>query len=237
MGLLLSGVVIGPYGLDVIGQHRPIADFLAELGKLLLMFFAGLEIDLVRFREARRKTLIFGLLTTSAPLMLGTVVGFAFGYGAIAAVVLGSLLASHTLLGASIVDEANAQKLEPIAVTFGATVISDTLSLVVFAVCLSTYATGFSPKGLAIQLLEIAIFVPFILFGLSRAGSRILASVEKDEGAYFVVMFAILAIAGSSPMESISRGSSERSSPAWRSTRPPKTSRQRTNSSYLGNRS
>jgi len=46
VGLLLSGVVIGPYGLDVIGQHRPIADFLAELGKLLLMFFAGLEIDL-----------------------------------------------------------------------------------------------------------------------------------------------------------------------------------------------
>jgi Kef-type K+ transport system membrane component KefB len=156
--------------LDVIGQHRPIADFLAELGKLLLMFFVGLEIDLARFREAKRKTLIFGLLTTCAPLLLGMAVGFLFGYGAIAAIVLGSLLASHTLLGASIVDEAGANGLEPIAVTFGATVISDTLSLIVFAVCVSTYASGFSMSVLGVQLLEIAIFVPLILFGLSRIG-------------------------------------------------------------------
>ena len=196
VGLLLSGVVIGPYGLDVIGQHRPIADFLAELGKLLLMFFAGLEIDLARFREAKRKTLIFGLLTTCAPLLLGMAVGFLFGYGAIAAIVLGSLLASHTLLGASIVDEAGANGLEPIAVTFGATVISDTLSLIVFAVCVSTYASGFSMSVLGVQLLEIAIFVPLILFGLSRIGARVLTLVQADEGAYFVVMFAILAIAG-----------------------------------------
>ncbi len=196
VGLLLSGVVVGPYGLDVIGENRPIADFLAELGKLLLMFFAGLEIDLARFGEAKRRTLIFGLLTTCAPLMLGTAVGFLFGYGAIAAIVLGSLLASHTLLGASIVNEAGANRLEPIAVTFGATVISDTLSLVVFAVCVSTYASGFSMSVLTVQLLEIAIFVPLILFGLSWVGARVLTLVQADEGAYFVVMFAILAIAG-----------------------------------------
>lgn len=196
VGLLLSGVVIGPYGLDVIGQNHPIADFLAELGKLLLMFFAGLEIDLARFRDAKRKTLIFGLLTTCVPLLLGTAVGFLFGYGAIAAIVLGSLLASHTLLGASIVNEAGANRLEPIAVTFGATVISDTLSLVVFAVCVSTYASGFSMSVLAVQLLEIVIFIPLVLFGLSRVGARILTLVQADEGAYFVVMFAILATAG-----------------------------------------
>ncbi len=106
------------------------------------------------------------------------------------------MLASHTLLGASIVDEAGANSLEPIAVTFGATVISDTLSLVVFAVCVSTYASGFSMSVLGVQLFEIAIFVPLILFGLSRIGARVLTLVQADEGAYFVVMFAILAIAG-----------------------------------------
>ena len=71
VGLLLSGVVLGPHGLDVIGQNRPIADFFAELGKLLLMFFAGLEIDLTRFRQAQRRTMIFGLLTTTFPQVLG----------------------------------------------------------------------------------------------------------------------------------------------------------------------
>jgi Kef-type K+ transport system membrane component KefB len=32
VGLLLSGIVMGPHGLDVIGTNRPIADFFAELG-------------------------------------------------------------------------------------------------------------------------------------------------------------------------------------------------------------
>ncbi len=78
----------------------------------------------------------------------------------------------------------------------GATVISDTLSLVVFAVCVSTDASGFSMSVLEVQLLGIVIFIPLVLFGLSRVGALVLALVQADEGAYFVVMFAILAIAG-----------------------------------------
>src|SRR5215471_15598329 len=41
VGLLLSGIVVGPHGLDVFGTIRPVADFFADLGKLLLMFCAG----------------------------------------------------------------------------------------------------------------------------------------------------------------------------------------------------
>ena len=134
VGLLLTGVVIGPHGLDVAGQNRPVAEFFAQLGVLLLMFFAGLEIDLTRFRQAQRKTIIFGLWTTGLPLLLGTAVGFLFGYKPIAAIVLGSLLASHTLLGLSIVTGLDIARLEPVTVTVGATVISDTLSRIVFAI-------------------------------------------------------------------------------------------------------
>jgi hypothetical protein len=45
----------------------------------------------------------FGLITTSIPLLLGAAAGLGFGYPLLTAVVLGSLLASHTLLGLSIV--------------------------------------------------------------------------------------------------------------------------------------
>lgn len=196
VGLLLSGVILGPYCLDVFGMNRPIADFFADLGKLLLMFFAGLEIDLTRFRQAQRKTMIFGLLTTMMPLILGTGVGFLLGYGMLTAIVLGSLLASHTLLGNNIIRELGASRLEPMTVTVGATVVSDTLSLIVFAVCLSTFQSGFSVTGLAIQLVEIAIFVPLILFGLSRVGAYLLRQVENNEDAYFILMLAIVVVAG-----------------------------------------
>jgi len=195
VGLLLSGIVVGPHGLDVIGTNRPIADFFADLGKLLLMFCAGLEIDLALFRRARNRVIAFGLLTTGLPLLLGTGVGFLFGYRPVAAIVLGSLLASHTLLAGPILAKLGATRLEPIAVTFGATVVSDTLSLVVFAICVSTFQRGFSVSALALQLIEIAIFIPLILFGLSHLGAYFLRKVSDEENAHFALMLLVMTLA------------------------------------------
>src|SRR6516162_8554546 len=72
VGLLLAGLVIGPHGLDVTGDKRSIVDFLAEIGKLLLMFMAGLEVNLALFKAAKDKVLTFGVLTTLMPQVLGT---------------------------------------------------------------------------------------------------------------------------------------------------------------------
>jgi len=196
VGLLLSGVILGPHVLGVFGERRPIVNFFADLGKLLLMFGAGLEIDLARFRQAQGRSIIFGLTTTGIPLLLGTAVGLSFGYGIVASVVVGSLLASHTLLGLPIIARLGANRLEPITITVGATVLSDTLSLVVFAVCVSTYESGFSMTVVAKQLGEIAVFVPLVLFGLSRLGAYALRKVEDEEGAHFALMFGIMAAAG-----------------------------------------
>ena len=64
VGLLLTGALFGPYALGVIGKTRPVADFLGELGKLLLMFMAGLEIDLELFRRVQKRAMTFGVTTT-----------------------------------------------------------------------------------------------------------------------------------------------------------------------------
>lgn len=191
VGLLLFGVALGPHVLGFFGEHRPIADFFAELGKLLLMFSA-----IALFRRAQARSIIFGLLTTTVPLLFGTLLGLGFGYALIPAIVVGSLLASHTLLSVPIVQRLGVIRLEPIVVTIGATVLSDTLSLVVFAVCVSMYTTGFSPEALAIQLIEIAIFVPLILIGLSRAGAWALSRMGSDEETHFLLMLAVMAVAG-----------------------------------------
>jgi Kef-type K+ transport system membrane component KefB len=195
VGLLLSGVVLGPHVLDVFGTQRPIADFFADLGKLLLMFFAGLEVDLALFRRVQRKAITFGVITTTIPLVLGTAVGLLFGYQMVTAVVMGSLLASHTLLGIPIVMKIGANRLEPFIVTVGATVLSDTLSLVVFAMCVSTFEHGFSVSGLALQLVEIVVFIPLLLISVGRGGRYLLKKAEDDEGAYFVLMLGIMAAA------------------------------------------
>jgi len=197
VSLLLAGVVIGPYGLEFFGKSRPIIDFFSELGKILLMFMAGLEIDLALFKRVQKKAITFGVITTSLPLILGTVVGLVFGYGVLPAIVIGSLLASHTLLAASTITRLGETKLEPITITYGATVFSDTSSLIVFAICVSTFHRGFAIGSLALLLVEIAVFVPVILFGLSRVGAAVLRRFESNEGAYFAVMIAIVAVASS----------------------------------------
>jgi Kef-type K+ transport system membrane component KefB len=84
--------------------------------------------------------------------------------------------------------------LEPIVVTIGATMLSDTLSLLVFAVCVPLFATGFSASGLAIQLIEIIVFVPIVLFGLSRGGVHLLRKVQDDEETCFLLMLGMLAL-------------------------------------------
>jgi len=80
--------------------------------------------------------------------------------------VIGSLLASHTLLGLSIVSRLGLGSLEPGDGSGCATVISDTLSLVVFAICVSIYTTGFPVCGAPAG--EIAGYIALVLFGLSR---------------------------------------------------------------------
>src|SRR6516225_7103345 len=181
VGLLAFGVLLGPYVLDVAPMNHPIVQFFGDLGRLLLMFTAGLEIEISHFREAQTRSVTFGLITTAVPQLLGTAYGLAFGYGIIPAIVIGSLLASHTLLALPIVKRLGALGVEPVVVAIGATMVSDTLSLIIFGICVSTYTTGFSPAGLAVQIVEVAIFVPLIVIGVSRAGAWILNKLRDNQ--------------------------------------------------------
>lgn len=61
------------------------------------------------------------------PLLLGTAVALLFHYSAVPAIVIGPLLASHTLLSLPIIIRLGESQLEPVMITVGATVVSDTL--------------------------------------------------------------------------------------------------------------
>src|SRR5215472_7725270 len=81
VGLLCVGVAVGPNGLYLFPQDGPVAAFMAGLGKLLLMFFSGLEIDLSQFQRTGKRSVGFGLMTFSIPQITGMVVGLMAGYG------------------------------------------------------------------------------------------------------------------------------------------------------------
>ena len=128
------------------------AHFFADVGKLLLMFFAGLEIDLIQFRRTGHRSVVFGLATFALPLTTGILAGLGFGYGWLGALLIGSLLASHTLLGYPIVQRLGLSRDEAVTVTVGATIFTDLASLMILAVCIPIHVAGFSPKAFLLQL-------------------------------------------------------------------------------------
>ena len=103
VGLLVAGVLIGPHGLQWLNPSQPTVQLLSDGGVIYLLFLAGLEIDLAEFARIRQRSLRFGLLTFSLPMLGGLLLGLGFGYSLLSAVLIGSILSSHTPLGYPIV--------------------------------------------------------------------------------------------------------------------------------------
>lgn len=193
VGLLLAGVVFGPSGLQITKEGMPVLTFLAEIGKLLIMFFAGLEIDLAQAKRTGGRSLLFGSLTCLLPLAAGTAIGLTFGYSWVASLLIGSLMASHTLIGYPIVQRLGLGGKEIIAVTIGATVLTDISSLMVLAVCLPIHTSGFSPGSFAMQIVELAVYVPLVVLGLSAVGKWLFR--RKGYTNEYQVGFTLMVIA------------------------------------------
>jgi Kef-type K+ transport system membrane component KefB len=177
-------------------QDGPVAGFLAQVGKLLLMFFAGLEIDLSQFRRTGSRSISFGLLTFSIPMAAGTAVGLQAGYGWLAGLLIGSLMASHTLLGFPIVQRMNLVTDEAVAVTVGGTILTDLLALLVLALCVPIYTSGFSAAKFAIQIVELVVYVLVVLGGLASLGRWLLSRIGDTKGGQVTLLFLIMTLAG-----------------------------------------
>jgi Kef-type K+ transport system membrane component KefB len=195
VGLLVAGVLLGPNGLHVAPRHAEVANFFAEIGKLLLMFFAGLEIDLTQFRRVRNRSLAFGVASFGMPLIMGVGLGLLFGYPLLTALLVGSVFASHTLLGYPIVQRLGLVRNEAVTVTIGATIFTDVAALLVVAVCIPIHAAGFSTSAFLLQLLELAIYVPVVLFVLSQAAHFLMARLHASKDGQLLVMLLIVILA------------------------------------------
>src|SRR5262245_5735502 len=105
VGYILAGIILGPHVLAILKPEGQIVTFFAELGKLLLMFFAGFDVSVTQFRRARKRAAGFGLLTFACPFVLAIGIAAAMGYPTNACIVIGAILASHTLLGLPILKD------------------------------------------------------------------------------------------------------------------------------------
>jgi Kef-type K+ transport system membrane component KefB/nucleotide-binding universal stress UspA family protein len=192
VGLLFAGVILGSDGLGLLDPKSETIKLLSDIGKIYLMFVAGLEIDLADFRKTKNRSLGFGFATFIIPMIFGTAIGLLFRMNLNASVLIGSLLASHTLLGYPIVNRLGIVNNQAVTVTIGATIFTDISALLVLAICISINAGEFTPLSLVIQLLTLGIYSAIVLFGFDWAGKQYFRRTGNQESNQF--LFILLAV-------------------------------------------
>lgn len=169
IGIILGGMLIGPHGFHLIEAGDRMV-FLSTIGLVYLMFSAGLEVDINQFMRVRSRALVFGFLTFLMPQLMGMALGKILGLDWLGMILLGSAFASHTLIAFPILTRLGVTRNEAVAVTTGATVLTDIGAFIILAVVLGAKSGGLS-IGYFIQLfILLVIFTLLIIFGLPRLG-------------------------------------------------------------------
>lgn len=195
VGLIIGGMIMGPHALGVITPESDVVHFMAEVGMLLVMFFAGLEIDLEKFARTGHKSLAYGLATFLLPLGTGLMIGRLFGFTWNTSVLVGSLLASHTLLALPILLKHGIVRRESVSVTIGATMFTDIAALVVLAVCVSVHTVGFSGSVLAVRFAGMLLYIPLILVGTRRLAPFCLRKMRERGNSQVLYILLLVTVA------------------------------------------
>ena len=191
IGLLLGGFLIGPHGFGLLDAGSTTIPDLGQLGLLYLMFVAGVELDLVLLREHRRSAVTFGVMTFAFPMVFGTLAGALLGWELAAALLLGSLLASHTLVLYPAIRQAGLANDPIVASAVGATVLTDTLALVILAVIAGTESGTGSSAEIALQLvLGMAVLGSFCFIFLPWFIGHAFEFLGGDRAVRYVIAVA-----------------------------------------------
>lgn len=91
IGFLITGVLAGPYGLQLVGDVGTVEQF-AEIGVVLLLFTIGIEFSISQLIQLRRSLLIGGTIQVLGTVMAGTALSKLAGFELRTALFCGFLL-------------------------------------------------------------------------------------------------------------------------------------------------
>ncbi len=188
IGLIIAGLVIGPFGFNFIARDSSIVLF-GTVGLLYIMFLAGLEIDMADFKKNSGKSLVFGLYTFIIPMVIGTLSGYyLLRFPLNTSILLASMFASHTLIAYPIVSKLGIIKNPAVSIAVGGTVITDTLALMVLAV-IAGMATGEITDGFFLRLsVSVIVFALVIVLFFPMIGRWYFKNNDDNVSQYIFVL-------------------------------------------------
>jgi Kef-type K+ transport system membrane component KefB len=192
IGLIVSGVEIGPFGLNFLEKNSAV-DLFSTIGLLYIMFIAGLELDMNEFKSNRNKSLLFGFFTFILPLSIGyPVCRYIFGYDFNASLLIASMFSTHTLVAYPIVSRLGVSKNEAVAITVGGTILTDTLVLMILAVIMGNHQGNLDQQFWIRLGLSIIVFSAIMFFLIPRIARWFFQKLEAEKHAHYIFVLFIV---------------------------------------------
>lgn len=197
IGLILSGVLIGPHGLGLIGERTMEAEgsikLFSTIGLLYIMFMAGLELDLRQFKRYFRKSVGFGFLTFIIPLALGyPLCTEVLHLSPLAALLTASMFSTHTLVAYPIISKFGLTKHRAVAITVGGTILTDTAVLIILAI-ISSAAQGDLDFSFWMRLLTSLLMFSLIMFlVIPRIARWFFSKLDSEKTSQYIFVLSVV---------------------------------------------
>lgn len=209
LGELIAGVLIGPSILNLLRtpglfpdgasvEHTVIE--IAELGVLLLMFSAGLEVDLQSMLKVGRTAFAAGVLGVIVPILFITPLEMLNGYHLEGAIFIGLILAATSVsISAQVMRELGVLRTREGLALLGAAVIDDILVILGISLFLALNPGGVVTASESRSFIEVTIrLVGFLILSVGLGWvllPRIVRQINRlniSEGVLVVALVAAL---------------------------------------------
>lgn len=192
IGLIISGVIIGPYGLNFLEKNAAI-DLFSTIGLLYIMFIAGLELDLNEFKINKNKSFLFGFLTFIVPLGVGyPIMRYGLGYDVNASFLTASMFSTHTLVAYPIVSKLGISKNQAVAVAVGGTILTDTAVLLILALIIGNSQGNLDSVFWVRLLVSIAIFSAIMFYIIPRIAKWFFQKLESEKHSHYIFVLSVV---------------------------------------------
>jgi Kef-type K+ transport system membrane component KefB len=192
IGLIISGVVIGPYGFNLLENNFAIKLF-STIGLLYIMFIAGLELDLNEFKTHKNKSIVFGFFTFIIPISIGfPVCYYLLDYDFNASFLTASMFATHTLVAYPIVSKLGIAKNQAVAITVGGTILTDTAVLIILAVILGKSQGNLDQSFWIRLIISLAVFSAIMFLVIPRIAKWFFKKLESEKHMHYIFVLSVV---------------------------------------------
>ena len=191
IGMVLAGIVVGKYGLNILERDSSFELF-GRVGLYYIMFLAALEMDMEGMKKNKSRLLIYGLLTCFVPFTLTYLMSIhLLHYSTKSSLLLSCIMASNTLIAYPIVSRYGLQQKPSVTLSVGSSMLSLLIALVILAGLVASFGEHDGILFCIFFAAKFAAYCGFMIFLIPRL-TRWFLRRYSDAVMQFIFVMAML---------------------------------------------